>query len=464
MLKLSLLCKKYLFWLTLALFVFIPLYPKFPLFSIPGTYVAVRIEDFFIAFVILCWFISILPVFRKLLNLTITQTFLFFWAIGGLSLFSGIFITHSVSPHLGFLHYFRRIETMLLFFVAFSAFSNLKQIKIWVLTFVVVTFLVVLYGLGQQWLSFPVISTTNKEFSKGLILFLSPEARVNSTFAGHYDLAAYLSIFLIFTSAMVFYFKSLILKALFMFISLLGLLVLTLTAARVSFLTAFLGISYLFVLIGKKKLILVLVGLALLSLVISPELRHRSIATFTVNLYGGGGAKYEPPPQKENPDKSFSIENAASGASTPSGVPIDIAPGEPLNTTELGVYRSFGIRLNEEWPRAIRAFYKNPMLGTGYSSITIATDNDYLRSLGETGILGTISLGMIFFVINRELYRFVRKFRYSFEHFLVTAIFCMSLTFFATAIFIDVLEASKIAQIFWMLLGIGYALVKMEEE
>lgn len=463
MFKLSLLCKKYLFWLCLALFVFIPLYPKFPLFSIPGTYVAVRAEDFLIAVVVLCWFLAILPEFRKLLNLTITQTFLLFWAIGGLSLFSGIFITHTVSPHLGFLHYFRRIETMILFFVAFTAFSNLKQIKIWLWTFAIVALMVVLYGLGQQWLSFPVVSTTNKEFSKGLILFLSPDARVNSTFAGHYDLAAYLAIFLVFATAMIFYFKSLTIKVFFVFLSLLSLLVLTLTAARVSFFTAFGGIAYFFWLIGKKKLIALLLGLALLSFVVSPELRHRTVATFTVNFYGGGGAKYVPPAQKENPDKAFSIENAASGAATPSGVPVDIAPGEPLNTTELGVYRSYGIRLNEEWPRAIRAFYKNPIFGTGYSSITIATDNDYLRSLGETGILGTASLGIIFFIIMRKMYRFVRKSQNSLQYFLVTAIFCGSLTFFATGFFIDVLESSKIAQIFWMLLGIGWATSKMEE-
>lgn len=353
---------------------------------------------------------------------------------------------------------------MILFFVVFSAFYNLKQIKIWLWVFVSTTLLVVLYGLGQQWLSFPVISTTNKEFSKGLILFLSPEARVNSTFAGHYDLAAYLAIFIIFAFAMIFYFKQLTVKVFFVFLSLLSLVVLSLTAARVSFFTAFGGIAYLFWIIGKKKLILSLVGIVILLLLFSPELRHRTVATFTVNLYGGGGAKYEPPVQKENPDKAFSIENAASGAATPSGVPVDIAPGEPLNTTELGVYRSYGIRLNEEWPRAIRAFFKNPILGTGYSSITIATDNDYLRSLGETGILGTISLGMIFFIIIRKMYRFLRKFQNSLQYFLVASIFCGSLTFFATAFFIDVLEASKIAQIFWMLLGVGWALVKMEEK
>ena len=58
--------------------------------------------------------------------------------------------------------------------------------------------------------------------------------------------------------------------------------------------------------------------------------------------------------------------------------------------------RSTSIRLNVEWPRALRAFKKNPLLGTGYSSITLATDNDFLRLFGEVGILGFLSFLLIF--------------------------------------------------------------------
>ena len=58
--------------------------------------------------------------------------------------------------------------------------------------------------------------------------------------------------------------------------------------------------------------------------------------------------------------------------------------------------RSVSIRLNVEWPRAIRAFSKNPLLGTGYSSITLATDNDFLRLLGEVGLVGALAFFLIF--------------------------------------------------------------------
>ena len=464
--KFSQIFKKNLFWMILGLFVLIPLYPKFPLLNIPGTYVAIRLEDFLIALVVFCWFISIYPNIRKFLDQLPAQLLILFWAIGLLSLFSGIFLTQTISPYLGLFHYLRRIETMILFLVAYSAFENLAQIKLWLKVMLGVLILVVLYGFGQQWLSFPVISTTNREFSKGLILFLSPEARVNSTFAGHYDLAIYLAFFLIALAAMVFYVKKFLLRIGLILVGFFSFILLAMTAARVSFAATLLGIAAVFVLIEQKKLIVGLIFLAFLALAVSPDLRHRTVATLTVNFLGGGGPKYTPPSPKPDADpRKFSLENAASGSATLSGVPIDVVPGEPLNTTELGVFRSYGIRINEEWPRAIRALEKNPFLGTGYSSITIATDNDYLRSLGETGILGTASLGLIFIFIFKKLWQFLRKQikQKDFSFYLVSGVFCGLITVLVTATFIDVLESSKVAQLLWLTLGTTFALIRMEE-
>lgn len=455
--------RKNLFLGAIGLFIFIPLYPKFPLISVGGTYVAIRMEDFLIALVSLWWFIAILPEIKSLLSKKIVQAILLFWLIGGLSLFSGVFLTHTVSFSLGIFHYLRRVETMVLLLVALSAFTNENQVRIWLYVMLVTTIIVVAYGFGQQWLKFPVISTTNREFSKGLILFLSPEARVNSTFAGHYDLAAYLAFFLSVVTAMFFYGRKLWQKLSLLVVSFFSFILLAMTAARVSFVAAILAIGAAFVMIGQKKLIFLLLGVTLLGFVISPDLRHRTIATLTVNILGGGGAKYTPPPPKPNADPNkFSLENAATKSATLAGAPIDVAPGEPVNSTELGVYRSYGIRLDVEWPRAIRALEKNLFLGTGYSSITIATDNDYLRSLGETGLLGTASLFLVFFLIVKKMVLFVWKKKKSFETYLIIGLLCGLLTYFITALFIDVLESSKIAQMLWLTLGVGLALIKME--
>lgn len=468
--------KRNMFWVLVFLVVFIPLYPKFPFANIPGTYVAIRLEDLIIAGAFFVWLILNIGKIRGYLKETIFQAVLLFWLIGGLSLLSAVLISHSVQPHLGLLHWIRRMEYMSLFVVAATSIESVRQVKILVWAFLITAVLVVLYGFGQIWFNFPVVSTTNKEFSKGLVLYLTNGARVSSTFAGHYDLAIFLSLALMMIASLFFYYKGLLYKLLLIFMGAGSFILLGLTAARVSFVATLLGLAAVFWL-NKKRLFLV--GLIVVSLGIVaavPDLRHRLVATVTVNLMGGGGPKYNPPPGQitvytnlsKYPESSRAAllekairESTLSGSR--SGMAVDTAPGEPINTTELGVYRSFGIRLNVEWPRALNAFYKNLFLGTGYSSLTIATDNDYLRSLGETGLLGAFSLGLIFFVLIKKMWWFIKK-ASGFSQYFVTSLLCVVGVFLATATFIDVLEASKVAEVSWLLLGLGWGLMSLYEE
>lgn len=465
--KLSLLFEKHIFWGILVLLVFIPLYPKFPLFNIPGTYVAVRAEDFLITLMVFWWLIGHLFKLKGYLSQTIYQSFLLFWLIGGLSLMSAMLVTYFISPHLGFLHWFRRVEYMSLFIIAATSISTLKQVKLAVVALFFSTIVVIIYGFGQIWLDFPVISTTNKEFSKGLMLALTNGARVNSTFAGHYDLAIYLSLVLVIATSLFFSYKKLISKIGVGLISLFSFAMLGFTAARVSFVATILGMAVVLWL-NKQKLLLVGLMLATLGILAAvPDLRHRLMATVTVNLMGGGGPKYTPPagtvtkftPKRQlvNLPATFSATNSAAATGA---IAVDTVPGEPINTTELGVYRSYGIRFNVEWPRALNAFYKNPFFGTGYSSLNIATDNGYLRSLGETGLLGTLSLGLIFFIIIKKMLKFLKD-ASGFPKFLIVGLFCATLVVLITATFIDALEASKVAETFWLVLGIGWAMMRI---
>lgn len=457
-----------LFDVLVLTLVFILLYPKFPLLGIPGTYVAIRLEDLLISFLIGFWFFTNLSKIRHFLKLTITQAMLLFWFIGVLTIISGFFITHSLQPHLGVLHWLRRIEMMMLFFVVATTIDSQNKVKTLLKVLFVVNLAVVLYGFGQVYLDLPVISTTNKEFSKGLILKLTPDARANSTFAGHYDLAVYLSIMLIFIGNLFFHYKTKIVKALLALSGFFSFALLGLTAARLSFAATLLSLAVTFWFLGKRLLIIILILVSLLAVGLIPELRHRLVATITVNLIGGGGAKYSPPPDRVNiftPESQLdeaSVE-AIIRESTKSGressISADIAAGEPINTTELGVYRSFNIRLNVEWPRAVRAFVKNPVLGTGYSSLNIATDNDILRSLGETGILGTLALVFIFFCLVRQLVLGLKK-TTGLENVVIFSVLCSSFAIFLTSLLFDILEASKIAALFWIMLGTGWTIAR----
>ncbi len=474
---------KLIFFMLIAISVFIPLYPKFPLIGVSGTYVSIRFEDILILLIIIFWALANLSKVRQILNLTITQSILLFWFIGLASLISGIILTGTVSVNLGIFHYLRRIEYMLLFFIAVTTIKNTKQVKIFLTAMLIVTVAVTLYGFGQIYLEFPVISTTNREFSKGQILTLTTGTRPSSTFAGHYDLAAYLSIALVFACTMFFYYRKTLEKIIILISSAVSFALLGLTAARVSFVAAIFGVSISFLLLKKKVLIGFLIAATLVAIVAIPQLRHRLVATITVNLLEGGGPKYEVEPGAVNnfTQKAVTVGEASKSVSIASqenslnskqatqssqaiiSLPADIVPGEPVNTTELGVYRSFNIRFDVEWPRAIRAFLKNPFLGTGYSSLTIATDNDYLRSLGETGILGFLSLALVFFVLIKKFIRALSRLE-NFERYFMVATICSMAVIFSTAIFIDIFEASKIATLFWIILGIAWGIARNYED
>lgn len=464
---------KLLFLLSAFLFIFIPLYPKFPLANIAGTFVAVRAEDVLIAFLVGAWaiYIVISNQLKSLLRDRLIQAFMLFFFIGLVSTISANFLTHTVSLHISILHFLRRVEYMILLPIIATIVTTKKQF----ITILVILSLVLLavsfYALGQQYLDWSVISTTNSEFSKGLILRLTPGARVNSTFAGHYDLAVFLAMALVLMTAL-FFAVGKFLKMGIVFLSGLTMLVLIMTAARLSFAAAFFGIIIALVLLKKKKYIFLIFIASAIILIYPSQLRDRFVSTITINLLNMG-QRYEGKTDDQKIRSQLNIPTLAIKTSSESAqtstfatgsgtIATDITPGEPIDTTQLGVYRSFQIRLNIEWPRAIRAFWKNPFLGTGYSSIDIATDNDILRSLGEVGFLGTAALGLIFIEVGKRIFCCFRN-ESKLVRYFSAGVLAMMIAFLVNGLFIDVLESSKVATLFWMMLGLNLAVLKFKK-
>ena len=465
---------KLLFCLVAFLFVFIPLYPKFPLFNVSGTFVAIRIEDLLIALTLTVWIVYLIlsKGVKELLRDKIFQTILLFFFIGLLSVFSAIFLTHTVVTHLSILNFLRRFEFILLLPAVITCIRGRKQIIAILVLLSVVLIAVNSYALGQKYLDWPVISTTNSEFAKGLILRLTPDARVNSTFAGHYDLAAFLALAVTFMSSLFFAVKKRF-KILIVLLMAFSVVILIMTAARQSFIAAFSGILLMLWITGKKKYILVFLILTGLILVYPSQLRDRFISTVTINVFNQG-QRYIPQTDDQEKRSQLNIPTLAIKTSSTSGTAStfasssgetasDITPGEPVDSTQLGVFRSFEIRLNIEWPRAINAFIKNPLLGTGYSSMGIATDNDFLRSLGETGLLGTWALALILIGVGKEIYKKIKSVN-EFTKYFSAGVFCVIIVFIINGMFIDVFEASKVASLFWMMLGLGLAVKNLDEK
>ncbi len=210
--KLLQLYDKYALKILVAfLILFIALYPKLPSVHIIRTWVYIRLEDFFIFGTSLVWFVQL---FRKKVSLprALGAPIGLYWLTGLVSLvFSLVFIAPQLQnffPHLAVLEFLRRIEYMILFFVAFSTVRSQKDIRDYFAILSFTVFAVFVYGLGQRmylhiWAAFPAFfqkysfcfpsfQTGNEEFAKGIPLCLPDGARINSTF----DLIASLSVVL----------------------------------------------------------------------------------------------------------------------------------------------------------------------------------------------------------------------------------------------------------------------------
>jgi len=458
------------------LLLFIPIYPKFPMFNVSGTYVAIRAEDFLVVFVLLLWLFNQIKTGFPTFKDRVGKLILLYWGVGLLSLASAIFITKNVVPHIAALHFLRRIEYMSLFFVALASIKSVRNVKSYGLVIFLATLGVIVYGLGQKFFSWPVISTMNEEFSKGMLLRLTEWARINSTFAGHYDLAAFLVVILAVTAGFYFGVKSKLKRAVVLLLGLASFYLLILTASRVSFAAYLIAITFVMLSLKKYWWVGPVLAVSLTGMLLSEDITQRYALTFNIDLSALSSKiprrASEPvltPTPTPTPVEEVVVVPGPVGpkkaAPTPTPTPVATASAEVEEwkpTTELAVEYSSGIRFNVEWPRSLRAFGKNPLLGTGFSSVTLATDNDYLRLLAETGLLGFVAFFLIFLEIGRRVIVFLQKTKEGFKKALVLGISGGAVGFLANAVFIDVFESSKIAFVFWLLMGILVGLMKKE--
>ncbi len=437
-------------YLVAAILIAVPLYPKFPFIRIPSTFVSIRLEDLLllVSFAVFVITIYIGGHIRKVIFNPIFGVVIFYLLVGLVSLISAIFVTKTVTPHIALLHWLRRIEYFIPFFLGYYVIlRDKRRIDYYLIVLVFVVFLIFLYGIGQRYLQWPIVITQNEEYSKGIALRWIPGSHINSTFAGHYDLATFLVVIIPLSISLFYVVKGTLLKALLLIDFLGGLWLLVSSASRISFFSYLVSLSLVFLLTKNvKKMPLVII----VSLVFT---------LFSTNLISRYARIIEVISDKIS--SSVLSQAYAYSDTLTKDVPKAITE-EKDNVLE---DRSTNIRLNVEWPRAIRAFLKNPLLGTGYSSITLATDNDYLRLIGETGLLGFVAFLHIFLRLGLAFYKWIASNKEGMDMVRVTicSIIGSSFGVFTNAFFIDVFEASKFAIIFWLLVGFSYGLVKYDE-
>jgi hypothetical protein len=429
-----------------AILIVIPLYPKFPFITVPGTYVSIRIEDFLIFILALLFAVFFFKELPRLLKNRLELSILLFILIGFVSLLSAILITKTVSTSIAVLHWLRRIEYFVPMGIGILYFKRyvIGDLEFFLKVLAITVFVAFIYGFGQIHFSWPVIITQNNEYAKGIALRWVAGSQLNSTFAGHYDLATFLVFTLPVFISLFFLIKGLWSKVALAVVTLSGLWLLANTASRISIASYLLATVIALLLIKKYKAIILTLGVSLIifSLTGSVIARYTQVISVyyqkVVSIFKVKAADVEALPQR--------IESTNSQP-TPQPVFED---------------RSTSIRLNVEWPRALRAFKKNPLVGTGYSSITLATDNDFLRLLGEVGMLGFLSFILIFlniFNLARKIISKLSSFSGVELAFVVSFIGGL-IGVFVNALFIDIFEASKFAIIFFLMTGLFVSLVR----
>lgn len=545
--------ENFLFIFSLFLLVFIPLYPKLPLLDISNTWVYIRVEDFLVFAALILWAFFL---FTKKITLKtpLTIPILAFWIIGGLATLHGILLIFptvaNIFPNVAFLAYLRHIEYISLFFIAYAGMRK-KDFLVYVFWVVTVTLLgVELYGFGQKYLSFPAYLTMNEEFAKGIPIQLSQLSRVPSTFAGHYDLAAYLVLVVPIVLSLFFVIKNIFLKIFLLGTVLLGVILTVLTVSRVSFVALLIGF-FIVLLFQRRRLVFMSVPIIIILGVIFILFNSSLLARYTntvskadvlVNAKTGeavGNIEYVPVEyfkdkhiKLQRVDEREELTDAIGGElqseqSTSSAflpitklkpgtlVPLvkasNISTGETLPQgtgyinlslspvkTRIGDFYyelspdvverkgdefdvvnfhgnfivksasaydlSFTTRFQGEWPNALVAFSRNVFLGSGYGSISLAIDNNYLRMLGETGLFGIASFFALFAVIGIYIKRtwthIDSKFTKSFIVGYAAGVVGLALN----ATLIDVFEASKVAFVLWLLTGCLLGTVHLYEK
>ncbi len=522
-----------LFVLTLFLLAFIPLYPKKPLLDVVNTWVYIRAEDFVVVFVLLVWFYMLVR--RKItLKTPLTIPMIIFWIIGAIATIHGVLLifpslsgTHA---NVAFLSFLRRIEYLSVFFVAYAGIKDKRYVNYVVGIITITLLLVIAYGFGQKFLGFPAYLTMNEEFAKGIPIHLSALSRVPSTFAGHYDLAAYLVLVIPLLTSMIFGFKNRLVKAVLFGTVSLGFALLFMTVSRVSVFVLLFSLLMVLAFQKKKLVVIALCLMGFVSFVVlsfSPSLMQRfgnTVKEIDVLVDADTGeaighvkevptiyfkdkiirkkfaeSKSEiitPIDDKEAtasgivhyteipPSVPLVIEsNAPTGENLPQGtgyINLTLSPvtkkvgqffyqkasdkgeqeeivsiyGDYIIKKALAYDLSFTTRFQGEWPNAIDAFKRNILFGSGYGSISLAIDNNYLRILGEVGILGFSAFFSIFIItgiyIKKVLPDIESPVVRNFILGSVAGIFGLGLN----AILIDVFEASKIAFLLWLLIGV----------
>lgn len=427
------------------------LYPKFPLVRIPGSQVSLRLEDLLMAGMAVVWIWVVWKKWKVWAQEEIMRAVVLYWMTGLLSLMAAILITKTVVPLVGLLHWARRVEYMIALFIGMTAINTKKDLRFFIKCLLIAMVYIFVFAVGQKHFGWPVITTQNVEYAKGIALRYIEGGHVISTFAGHYDLATFIILVMpVFFTTLFASTRSLAELGLskkkwlsrggLVLTTLVGMWLLVNAASRISIASYLGAVTVGLFLVRRYKIVPFVWIVSILFIGMSSNLVDRYMRIIKVTA-----------------DKVVEVIETKN-------VVMAAQEGEVKVAEPIFEDRSTSIRFKVEWPRALRAVRKNPILGTGYSSIGLATDNDYLRMAGEVGLMGIAAFGLVIIRVFREMWKiFPMGEKIGLQRAFVAGVIGSMVGIGLNMVFIDVMEASKFALVFWLIIGMAVSTARLVE-
>lgn len=470
-------------WVTLGLLSFLLLMPKLRFIPVSGTYVNIRVEDFVVALIYGLWGVGWLMgrfSLRKVFNY---QPVLIFLVYGGIITFLGITVFGTVKePHLGVLHWLRRVEYFGIYFLAATSLKR-ERLKEYLYVLLSIGIITWFYAVLQWQNVVPGAHTLNKS---GKLEAYSQIGYVISTFAAHYDYGAFLILMVALSIWGYFSHRNRRAKLFFVFWAFAFWWMSRLVYGRAAYLGMLLAAG-------------LMLGVKLSPWAFLPS--YEVLRTFD-RYFGGRFSRYSynfrfdilpgrplrPTPTVPSPTPS-TVESAvttgsdkftstAKPALTPHPGPTQAQSqfkeqldalvtkwSDSLNSVigrvDVKLDPSANIRLRE-WPDALAKVGYHFFWGGGYYTAGLGTDNDYVRHLVEVGVIGSALFFLIIFDFMRVMWRnFKAQLDPWAKHFhLAMLVFVIGLL--VEAVFIDIFASSKIAFTFWFLMGLVSRYSKIE--
>jgi len=425
--------RKYIY---LALILFVILLPKINVMNVSNNKTGIRPEDFLTIYFMYYYIKNIIWKKKIKINnksvIKVTKIFIIYNIIILISTILGI-MNQNIKPVLGILYFARKIEYFILFFVGYDIIKNdrINQNtieKLFTCTLYIHFIISLLQTMG-------IIGS----FNSGKLLAIMTQGRVSSTFNGAYEFSAYLLILLPFYTYDLFVKDNAKIKNIINIAII--FLCIFMSKSRTSLVIFVAMIVMMFFVYHRNKklkitiasigaIFILVFGLGMIDL--SPILKGTRFET--INLKS----------MTETIELTWKYKNFDKYVATGSWF------GDNPNIIDFNADKSFIIRVSH-WMQLIDGFLRYPLFGAGASISQSAADGNYIRIIAESGILGMASwVYLNFYIIKSTKNTIENKWNYVARYGLYSM--------FLGAIFIDVFEASKIMMMYWLILGITYAI------